>query len=201
MNHRYATVALCILMLAGCSSVVDEGHYTVNQVDDLKDQDSDGVINARDKCADTELGSLVDNDGCPTESAKDMVQDLHVLFDHDKDVVKPEFLPNIASMANFMRSHTDMTLVLEGHTSQVGSDEHNQALSLRRAAAVKRIMVSDNGIAADRVILKPFASSKPAVVGQDEQAHSANRRVVGSLAATDSELVRKWTVFSESKGF
>lgn len=199
--NRYATVALCILMLAGCSSVVDEGHYKVNQVADLKDQDSDGVINARDKCADTELGSLVDNDGCPTQSALDTVQDLHVLFDHDKDVVKPEFFPNIASMATFMRSHTDMTLVMEGHASQVGTDEHNQALSLRRAAAVKHIMVSEHGIAADRVILKPFAATHPAVLGQDEPAHSANRRVVGSLAATNSELVRKWTVFSVSKGF
>ena len=116
-------------------------------------------------------------------------------------MVRAEYLAGIEKTAKFMQSHVDLTLILEGHASQVGTQEHNQALSQRRAAAVKDIMVKQYGIAASRVIIKPLAASNPAIEGHNEQADAVNRRVVGSLAATSSELVKKWTIYSVEQGF
>ena len=198
---RHSVVLLCTLLICGCASLEEHPPLATNQVADLKDQDSDGVINARDNCPNTPLGSVVDNDGCPTQSEQDKIQDLHVLFEHDKSVVREEYLAGIEKTAKFMQSHIDLTLVLEGHASQVGTQEHNQALSQRRAAAVKDIMVKQYGIAASRVIIKPLAASNPAIEGHNEQADAVNRRVVGSLAATSSELVKKWTIYSVEQGF
>lgn len=198
---RHSAVFLCSLLVCGCASLEAQPPLVANQVADLKDQDSDGVINARDNCPNTPLGSVVDNDGCPTQSEQDNIQDLHVLFEHDKSVIRPEYMAGIEKTANFMKSNSGLTLVLEGHASQVGSDEHNQALSQRRAAAVKEVMIKQYGIEASRVILKPFAASHPAIEGHNQQADAVNRRVVGSLLATSSELVKKWTIFSVEQGF
>jgi OOP family OmpA-OmpF porin len=66
--------------------------------------------------------------------------------------------------------------VIEGHTDLSGSPQHNQALSERRAEAVKRYLV-EHGIAADRLTAVGYGSSRPLTTDPSPKAQAMNRRV------------------------
>lgn len=63
---------------------------------------------------------------------------------------------------------------LEGHSDR--SERNGAGLSLARARAVQRYLVA-KGVAADRIRVAGFASTRPAAKGQGEEASRQNRRV------------------------
>ncbi|MGF7473904.1 OmpA family protein, partial [Salmonella enterica subsp. enterica serovar Minnesota] len=62
-------------------------------------------------------------------------------------------------------------------TDNVGSDAGNQALSQRRAAAVKAYFVAEEGIAADALVTKGFGSTQPVADNGSDAGRARNRRV------------------------
>jgi OOP family OmpA-OmpF porin len=66
---------------------------------------------------------------------------------------------------------------IEGHTDTVGDPAMNQALSERRAAAVRDLLVQRHGIEALRLTPVGFGESTLLVPTGDERAEPRNRRV------------------------
>src|SRR6187401_60164 len=73
-----------------------------------------------------------------------------VLFDFDKSVIKPDGKSKLDDLANKMKGINLEVVIAIGHADSVGSDAYNQALSVRRAEAVKAYFVS-RGIEGNRV--------------------------------------------------
>ncbi len=67
------------------------------------------------------------------------------------------------------------TVVVEGHTDAVGSDEYNKQLSMRRAASVKQYLVKVHGIEEERLKEVGLGKQRP-IEGAAPQAPE-NRRV------------------------
>ena len=65
---------------------------------------------------------------------------------------------------------------LEGHTCSSGTREYNQALSERRAKAVRDWMVA-HGISEDRLMIKGFGEDRPVADNNSEEGRRYNRRV------------------------
>lgn len=59
-----------------------------------------------------------------------------VLFDFDRATLRPEAGPVIAKVAEALTSGKVSTAQVQGHTDAIGTDDYNQGLSERRAAAV-----------------------------------------------------------------
>jgi len=68
------------------------------------------------------------------------------------------------------------TIVVEGHTDARGAPEMNQELSLRRAGAVRDVLVSQ-GVAANRVSVVGYGSTRPVADNTSETGRANNRRV------------------------
>lgn len=66
---------------------------------------------------------------------------------------------------------------IEGHTDSVGTRESNQALSERRAAAVREFLIQRFGIAANRLDAIGVGEDQPLVATPDETPERRNRRV------------------------
>ena len=69
-----------------------------------------------------------------------------------------------------------MDVRVEGHTDAIGSEEYNQALSVRRAEAVFRYLVN-RGVAPERFTVEGFGESRPIA---STTPNRAGRRTAGS---------------------
>lgn len=107
---------------------------------------------------------------------------INVEFEFDKAVVRNIYGNELEAVANAMKAHDDIDLVLEGHTDSIGSDAYNQSLSERRAAAVKARLSQDYGIPAARIRSVGYGESRPIASNDTDEGRQRNRRVVGELS-------------------
>ncbi|WP_425259587.1 OmpA family protein [Rubrivivax sp. RP6-9] len=73
------------------------------------------------------------------------------LFAFDQAAIKPEGRVALDKFAADTRGTSFEVVIVEGHTDRLGSDKYNQALSQRRADAVKDYLVSAGGFEAAKV--------------------------------------------------
>ncbi len=110
---------------------------------------------------------------------------LNVEFEFDKAVVRAIYGDELEAIANAMKVHDDIILVLEGHTDSLGTDAYNQDLSERRAAAVKAKLVEDYGIPAERLSTVGYGESRPIDTNDTDAGRQRNRRVIGEMSYTE----------------
>ena len=67
---------------------------------------------------------------------------------------------HLGKLAAFLNKYPDRTTLIEGHTDSIGSDDYNQALSQRRADAVKLYLVAQ-GIDSSRLNEKGRPEGRP----------------------------------------
>lgn len=108
----------------------------------------------------------------------DMVKLNPILFDFDKHNIKPQAAFELDKLVQLMQKNPEMTINVEGHTDNRGSDAYNLDLSERRAKSTVQYVIS-KGIDKSRISGKGFGESKPAVTCGDncsEEQHQKNRR-------------------------
>ena len=82
-----------------------------------------------------------------------------VLFRQGKSVVDKSQMPNIELIAQYMKNHADAKVEIKGYASPEGNKDFNQALSQKRADAVKNVLVKKYKIAADRLTTKGMGAT------------------------------------------
>jgi len=100
-----------------------------------------------------------------------------ILFETGKSNLRPESRPVLKEITATMQKYPDLKLLIEGHTDNVGSAAGNMTLSDARAAAVREALVSQFGIAGDRLTTKGLGDTKPAVPNSTPAGRAQNRRV------------------------
>lgn len=100
-----------------------------------------------------------------------------IFFDTGQASLKPESKPTLDEIAVFLRSNPKATLLVVGHTDNVGDFQSNVSLSQRRAVAVSEALQKQFSVAAAR--LQPFGAgmSAPVASNGDEAGRARNRRV------------------------
>jgi len=132
------------------------------------DSDGDGVYDEDDKCPGTPKGARVNAQGCWVLS--------HVLFDFDKAEIKPVAYPLLDEVVAIFGKNPGMKVDLQGHCDNFGTPEYNMGLSLKRANAIKKYLVS-KGVAENRLTTQGFGFSKPVAPNTTPEERSLNRRV------------------------
>lgn len=82
-----------------------------------------------------------------------------VLFRQGKAVVDNSQMPNIELIAQYMKNHPEAKVEIKGYASPEGNKDFNQALSQKRADAVKDVLVKKYKIAADRLTTKGMGAT------------------------------------------
>lgn len=100
-----------------------------------------------------------------------------ILFDTGKAEVKPESAPALEEVAKLLKHDAGLRLYVVGHTDNVGALAANLDLSKRRAAAVVQLLVTQYGVAGDR--LQPYGDGPyaPLASNDTEDGRAVNRRV------------------------
>lgn len=105
-----------------------------------------------------------------------------IYFASGSDQIQPESTPTLVEIADMLKKHTDLNLLIEGHTDNVGSAASNLSLSQRRAAAVRKILITTYKIDGNRLTTVGFGDTVPAAPNTTPEGRQQNRRV---------ELVKK----------
>jgi peptidoglycan-associated lipoprotein len=98
-----------------------------------------------------------------------------VYFDFDKADLTETSRARLARNAEFLRSHPEFQLSIEGHCDERGTNEYNLALGERRAAAAKDYLVS-LGVGGGRLRTVSYGEERPQCNESDESCWGLNRR-------------------------
>jgi len=99
-----------------------------------------------------------------------------VLFDTGKATLKPGARPALDRLAKFLNESPERSVIIEGHTDNVGPDELNQELSQRRADSVRTALLG-NGVTADRINTVGKGEAFPIASNDSAGGRQQNRRV------------------------
>ena len=121
-------------------------------------------------------GAIAAKAAAPAKAAAKVTLNADALFDFDKSALKPAAITSLNSLAGKVKSLTLEVIVAVGHTDSVGTDAYNQKLSIRRAEAVKKHLVSQ-GIEAKRIYVEGKGESQPVADNKTAEGRSKNRRV------------------------
>ena len=124
----------------------------------------------------------------------DKIELPNVQFKTDSDELLPGSIPDIQKLGEFLARNDSVTAIIQGHTDDVGDDEHNMALSLARAESVKSELVR-MGIDPDRIKTEGYGETRcKACVPRESKTPDTspegrliNRRVEVQLENMDRE--------------
>jgi OOP family OmpA-OmpF porin len=102
---------------------------------------------------------------------------LDIQFEIDRYDIQREVKEKLAVLATFMKKYPDNSAVVEGHTDDVGTDEHNMKLSQRRADSVVDYLVHSHGIAPSRLTAVGYGETRPLGDNASEEGKRQNRRI------------------------
>lgn len=102
--------------------------------------------------------------------------DSDILFAVDSAVLSGSSRATVDEVAAVITEYDKTAVVVQGHTDAQGSEEHNQALSERRADAVRNYLVG-RGIDAARIVALGYGEGEPVADNTTAAGRERNRRV------------------------
>lgn len=159
----------------------DEDDECPNEAGPLRgcpDQDDDLIADKDDRCP-TSAGPA-SNDGCP-EVKREVKEILEfatqaVQFETGSAKLKPESYFTLGQIVEIMNNYPDYSLIISGHTDNVGIDENNQILSEKRARACRDFLI-EKGIDTDRITYVGYGETRPRETNETASGRRLNRRV------------------------
>lgn len=103
--------------------------------------------------------------------------DSAVLFDTGKSELKPEAKQTLHEAADRVKKFPGASVMISGHTDDVGNEASNKALSEKRAAAVRDYFVNTASVPSAGLAVKGFGKSQPVADNRSESGRARNRRV------------------------
>ena len=107
------------------------------------------------------------------EKERFLNEDIH--FEFDKSTLLPEAKEILRDKGAWLRAFPDVSVIVEGHCDERGTNEYNMALGDRRARSVTSFL-SDMGIAPGRLTTISYGEERPLDPQQNEEAWAKNRR-------------------------
>lgn len=117
-----------------------------------------------------------------------------LLFKSGSAVVDPKGKEALASLAKVLNSTTDISVMIEGHTDTIpiknAKFEDNWSLSVSRATSIVRILSTDYGFDAHRIIASGRSEFYPVKANSTPEGRAVNRRTEIILSPDLNELFR-----------
>jgi outer membrane protein OmpA-like peptidoglycan-associated protein len=158
---------------------------TANPAETAKAADDQRFINELRKRPTTRSLSVGEREKVASIAADKPKIDLEINFEFNSDRISKAAMPTVEALAKALDSAAlkGSTVLVAGYTDAKGSEEYNQGLSERRAAAVKQILVDKFGIAADNLMTVGYGETHLKNASQPNAAE--NRRVgIVNMAST-----------------
>lgn len=160
-----AVAASSMLMLTACSKKLNanggEGAYGSGSGSETYGMNGEGGYSS--------------NEGFKVNSLKAPSNQTYYFAFNSSDVRQSD-MKALLIQANYIATHPNAVVRLEGNTDNRGSREYNIGLGWRRDQSVARIL-AQQGVHPNQIKMMSYGKENPAVPGNDEHAWALNRRV------------------------
>jgi outer membrane protein OmpA-like peptidoglycan-associated protein len=99
-----------------------------------------------------------------------------VFFEIGEVKLLPDSYVQLDGLLKMLKNDSKMSIIVEGHTDNVGDPTQNKRLSLERAYNVREYLIN-KGIAGFRIQFKGYGDTKPIADNNTEEGRKMNRRV------------------------
>ena len=100
-----------------------------------------------------------------------------VFFATNESVLTTASRDTLRKQATWLRSNSEINVVLEGHADERGTREYNLALGERRANSAKDYLMT-YGVSGSRISVISYGKERPVDAGSNPLSWSKNRRSV-----------------------
>lgn len=157
--------------LAGAAVGAGVGYYMDKQEEDMQ-QSLKGTGIEVQRAADNQI-----NLNMPSSSA--------VTFSSGKYDLNANAQQALNAVAQVLSKYPESTLIVTGHTDDVGNDAKNQTLSEARATSVARYLASQ-GVQSSRITQQGMGEIAPKLPNTNDSNRAANRRVELAIKANSN---------------
>lgn len=99
----------------------------------------------------------------------------HLLFETNSAAL-PDTVPELETIARFLKRRPEVVIRIEGHTDNRGTPSYNRRLSLQRAESVRQYLLH-RGVPSRQLLAVGFGDARPIADNETEFGRSLNRRV------------------------
>ena len=99
----------------------------------------------------------------------------HIYFELDKSKLLPKAKEILGRKAKWLATHPEVSVIIEGHCDERGTNSLNMELGHRRAQSARNCLV-DLGIVPERLTTVSYGRQRPLDPGHNEAAWAKNRR-------------------------
>jgi len=178
-----------VLIIPGLLFTVSCGKKTIRSETSLTQQakDEEAAKTAAEKATQEELERQraieeqrlreeAEREAAEREAAeRNMFLNENIFFEFDSSVLLAEAQAILEKKAEWLRNNSDVTVTIEGHCDERGTNEYNLALGDRRAVSAKTFLMN-LGIEGLRLSCISYGEERPVDPGHDEKAWAKNRR-------------------------
>lgn len=167
-------IFLLIVFALGCAK---KQVKTTEEAPAAKERKAEDVAPKKEMVDDTLYAAKKEGD-IATETEKAAAEKAisrDVLFDYDQYDIRPDARPILDSVAAWMNSHRGVSITIEGHCDERGTNEYNLALGEKRAKAAREYL-SLLGVSANRLSIMTYGEERPACTQSSEDCWQKNRR-------------------------
>lgn len=99
-----------------------------------------------------------------------------IFFDFDKSEIRDEHKEFLDRMIKVVKGHSDLRVLVTGHTDAIGSNGYNEGLSKRRAEAIVKYFEA-HGLTEDHLKFDFKGETNPTATNDTSEGRQKNRRV------------------------
>ena len=99
-----------------------------------------------------------------------------IKFNTGSSMVKPDSMYWLDMMGRYLATQPGIDIVIDGHADSTGAPTFNDSLSMKRAKAVKKQLVSNN-VAMNSIYTRGYGEYAPACSNMTSAGKACNRRV------------------------
>lgn len=162
---KITALSATVVLLAACSSTPKTEMPPVAQKEAMP------VQSTNPRAVAPVVASMMD----PLNDPKGVLANRSIYFDFDSYVVKSDYNALNSAHANYLASHKNRNIIIQGNTDSRGGSEYNLALGQKRADAERKALVA-LGASNAQIEVVSFGKEKPKATGNNEAAWAENRR-------------------------
>lgn len=92
-------------------------------------------------------------------------------------VIMPDTYSLLSKVQRAIRTFDDPSVIIEGHTDSTGTHEFNKNLSRQRAESVRKYLIANQTLPAEKLTAAGFGSERPLASNATPEGRAMNRRI------------------------